>query len=319
MKILIAASIQGDGSYEEEELTRLLDQTLRDLGHTVDYFFLPYERNILSLPDQILAYQLLRIEECDQLITIGYPACMLRHPNKTVYLFQTEPMLAEYWDSAYGVLANYQYSSILLTIRKIEEETFSQARRVFCGTELLTEDLRTRFGLSYETLLYPPLPCPSSPCKPEEEPYIACESALLPWQRWELLRELSRYAPVRLYVPNAHTVYLESAQRILAREGLEDRIRLMQRRCGREELEGAAMVAVTDYQARRISNLARQAMGLEKPVAAMEDSGALCALLPPENIIPSGNIPTAGLRQVRPVKEPASAPDAAKFARELLK
>lgn len=319
MKILIAASIQGDGSYEEEELTKLLEQMLRDQGHTVDYFFLPYERNILSLPDQILAYQLLRIEECDRLITIGYPACMLRHPNKTVYLFQTEPMLAEYWDSAYGVLANYQYSSILLTIRKIEEETFSRAKRVFCSTELLTEDLRVRFGLSCETLLCPPLPCPPLPYKPEEKPYIACESSLLPWQRWELLREFSRYAPVHLFVPNSHTVYLESAQRILAREGLEERIQLMRQRCGREELEGAAIVAVTDYQARRIPNLARQAMALGKSVTAMEDSGALCAFLPQENIIPPSKISTARFNQMRPVKEPTSAPDAAKFARELLK
>ena len=82
MKILLAGSIQGDGSYEEADLCVLLKHELRDAGHMVDCFFLPYERNILSLPEQLLAYRMLDINSCDLLITVGYPACILRHQNK---------------------------------------------------------------------------------------------------------------------------------------------------------------------------------------------------------------------------------------------
>jgi len=111
MKILVAGSVQGDGSYEEETLCNRIKKELEELGYTTDVFLLPYGRNMLSLPEQILAYQLLQINSCELLITVGYPACMLRHHNKVCYLLQTEPMLYEYWDNAYA------YWRIINTVR----------------------------------------------------------------------------------------------------------------------------------------------------------------------------------------------------------
>ena len=69
MKILIAASIPANGGYEEEALANALYRQLHELGYEADYF-LPYENDILSLPEQLLAYRLLKIGSCDELITI---------------------------------------------------------------------------------------------------------------------------------------------------------------------------------------------------------------------------------------------------------
>ena len=129
MKILVAGSIQGDGGYEEAALCGLIAAELRAAGHTVDHFMLPYERNMLALPEQLTAYSLLQINDCDQLITVGYPACVLNHPNKVCYLLQMEPMLAEYWDSQYGVLANRQYSDILQAVMHVNDQAQKRCTR----------------------------------------------------------------------------------------------------------------------------------------------------------------------------------------------
>ena len=85
MKILIAGSVIGSEGYEEWALVKALENELKK-EHEVDTFLLPFSRNFLTLPDQILAYRLLDVHSCDMLITVGYPACMLEHNNKISYL-----------------------------------------------------------------------------------------------------------------------------------------------------------------------------------------------------------------------------------------
>ena len=298
MKILIAGSVQGDGSYEEAELSLLLEQTLRAAGHTVDRFLLPYERNILSLPEQLLAYRLLEIHSCELLITIGYPACMLQHPNKVCYLFQLEPMLAEYWDSPYGVLANRQYSDLLFSVQNATRDALQEAKKLFCCSSLISQDLERSYGLASRTLLYPALlHCEE---RAAEQVDILCESCLLPWQRGDLLLQLFSAPEVRkthkakLFVPNAHLIYMEEMRRQIRQNGLADCVELVEgQRASKEDVSSAGAVFISDYQSRRISNIALEAVSHRKPILCMEDAGALAALLPKQDLIAEAALPSA--------------------------
>lgn len=320
MKILIAASIQGDGGYEEEQLVMLLDREYRAQGHTVDYFFLPYERNMLSLPDQMLAYRMFRIENCELLITVGYLAAMLKHPNKVCYLMQTEPMMFEYWDSAYGVIANHQYSMLHYMLQENEKVAFSEAKAIFCCSNLLCRDLQERYGLDSRYLLYPELPWGAEDEESlETESYAVCESSLLPWQRWEELLKFAKNHKIVLFVPNSNIIYLESVQRVLQKEKLDHQIRVVERRCTQAELQHSQFVIVPDYQARKISGLVRGAIEHRKPVVAMEDCGALSELLPAHHLISAQKSSMLTIKNLQPVTKRSEWLSGAEFAKELLK
>lgn len=320
MKILIAASVQGDGGYEEEQLVMLLDRAYRAQGHTVDCFFLPYERNMLSLPDQMLAYQLFRIEGCELLITVGYLAAMLKHPNKICYLMQSEPMMFEYWDSAYGVIANYQYSMLYYMLLDNEKASFSEAKRIFCCSNLLCNDLRDRYGLDSTCLLYPELPWVAADDEVlETEPYAVCESSLLPWQRWEELLKIEKKYKIFLFVPNSNPIYLESARRVIEKSGCGQQIQVLERRCSKLELQRSQFVIVPDYQARKINGLARGAIAQHKPIVAWHDCGALGQLLPQSNLLSSEESDTLTIPRLQPAADLPAWLDSAEFAKELLR
>lgn len=327
MKILIAGSVQGDGGYEEAALCRLLEQELRALGHTTDRFLLPYERNMLSLPDQLLAYSLFQISRCDQLITVGYPACVLRHPNKICYLLQMEPMLAEYWDSGYGVLANRQYSDLLHTVEHINRESLKTARRVCAVSHLLAEDISARYGVTCGELLYPALEDneeKSDLKNGDSGKYILCETNLLPWQRPELIVRLfseensNRDWNVRLFVPNSNVIYREELHRQIRAHALEERLMVYERRARKADFLNAAGIFIPDCQARRLSNAAVSAIQYCKPLLAMQDGGAVSQVLPRHNCLRPEDLPHVFERIHRFETAQCGLPEPKSFAEELL-
>lgn len=320
MKILIVGSIQGDGSYEEEALCLALKEELLDQNHTVDCFFLPYERNILALPEQILAYQLLQVGHCDCLITIGYPACMLKHHNKVSYLLQMEPMLGEYWDSAYGILANRQYSDLLQWVWKTERQALGEARKVLTVSKLLAKDLNERYGLTCQTAVYPPLECEA---KENEEPggYVLCESSLLPWQRAERIVEVAVLQPdcrIHLHVPNAMKDYVEYIQNLIQEKHVEQQVKLIFARVGIQDMKQACGVFLPDYQIRRIPNIALCGMKNKKPVIAIHDGGALTEIVPVDNCIEMCDLPQLLKRMKREDTGLSEMVSWERFTKELL-
>lgn len=305
MKILIAGSVQGDGGCEEEALCALLARELTALGHQTDSFLLPYGRNMLTVPEQLLAYRLLEIYDCEMLITVGYPACILQFPNKVCYLLQTEPMLSEYWDSAYGVLANTQYDNIQKTVQNALRMSLGGETRVLCCSEILRNDLQ-KLGIAAKTLLYPALTFSEIEDRPEpEDSYWLCETSLLPWQRPEVVLELfsgllekDRSLSLRIFVPNADPIYRGYLAELIAAQDFSDRVQVLESSASKADYAGAAGVLCPDYESRRISNSAVTALELGKPLLAGSDCGALATYAPMVELKQTGSsgaAPVGGL------------------------
>lgn len=321
MRILIAGNVQGDGGYEEAEICRLLAGELKRAGHTTDYFLLPYARNMLSLPEQILAYQLMQINDSDLLITVGYPACMLKHHNKICYLLQLEPMLAEYWDSKYGVLANYQYSKILENIMQSNAQALGAAKKLFVDSQILADDLRARYALTAKVLPYPVLSCQFADKQTKSKPYMLCETNLLPWQRVELLIELveqEQTAYLQIFVPNADLIYEEYLQKLIEENKLTGQIEVLRRRAGITEITGAELIFIADYNSRRIPNILGLSLANNVPVVAMQDCGASAEILPVHNLVQEVNISLVWEQRKHFKQAKRINPDPEKFVEELL-
>ncbi|ADZ85489.1 hypothetical protein [Cellulosilyticum lentocellum] len=281
MKILIAGSLSNAGGYEEELLVKELEKEYKSMKYDVDSFILPFSRDILSLPEQILAYQLIDTNCCDLLITVGYPACMLSHPNKVIYLFERVPAFNEYYDSEYGVQASYQYEKIKNTISQIEKKVFLEAKKVFCNSKLLLGDLSIYMNVEKE-VLYPPALEIEKNSNLTNSNYIMIETDLLPYNRSELLITFAKcntQYDINIFIPSENLVYYETMVKWIKSEKLGHQIKLIQQRATEEDYKNASAYVLMDYNNRRISNSIIMAMENQIPIIACKDCGASMELL----------------------------------------
>ena len=277
MKILIAGSVNEYSSHEEEAIVRLLSDELKRKGHTVDSFLMPYKPDPLTLLDQILAIDVLDVNCAEMLITVGYPACTLNHPNKIIYLLETAPMLHEYRDTEYGVLTNRQYADIMAPIYEIEKRCFNEAKRVLCGSDILCRDLLDRFGIAGETVSFPALEpkfiAEEADCG---ENYLLTESCLLQNSRFleftNLLKsDMSK--KVCLFVPEADPVYMKSLKRTIVSLELEQNLLIFEGHPSDSVIENAEAYLHFPYSSRRADNILKRCICIGTPVIAAKDSG----------------------------------------------
>jgi hypothetical protein len=278
MRILVAGSIQADNGYEEEQLVKSIVKYLADKNHIVDSFMLPFSRDMLSLPDQIIAYQMFDLSSAELLITVGYPACMLSHNNKIIYLLETTPMLNEYWNSEYGVLENYQYEGIRKTVYSIEENSFKTATKVFCNSKTLSNDLAERYKIEPMTLYSPNIFKVEEGVIEEQGAYFVTETSLLPYQRIELLldtiKDLSE-SKLYLYIPRSNQVYYDTLIKQIEERNLSEYINVRHGAVPNNLLKGAKAYIATDYQVRKIpAGIIRSSL-LDINIIACDDSGAI--------------------------------------------
>lgn len=146
MNIIIAGALHADKTYEEKLLVQILKKRLKEAGHNVDSFFLPFGEDSKTVINEIMAFRLIDISVCDLLITIGYPACFLEHHNKKIILFDTYPQLFEYLGTQYGYDESIEIIDIKQTITNMEKIIF-QRSDIICFSEILKKDIYERYGI----------------------------------------------------------------------------------------------------------------------------------------------------------------------------
>lgn len=281
MKILIAASIQSDSGYEEKELVNALQEELKQLGHTVDNFLLPYVRDMLDLPNQIVAMKLLSVDIAEMLITIGYPACFIEHPNKRIFLFHMTPMLTEYWDTEYGTLGNPEYSRILIIVRDAEKKMLESANKVIAGSMILKKDILEKSGIHVDCLYLPNIHTErGDKIKKPSEKYIVSESNLFPESRVELLLESIVLCDIKLllFVPRTSLIYKETLYKQIKELGISDKVEIYFSAAPKDIVESAECCVIVDYQIRKIGNIVPRAMVANCPIIVTCDSGSATEL-----------------------------------------
>jgi hypothetical protein len=284
MNILIAGSVIGDYGTEESRLITAVATELEACGHRVDSFLLPFERDMLSVIEQCSAYQLLDVSSADLLITIGFPACMINHPNKRVYLFESLPAYNEYWDTEYGVLSSPQYNRIRKTIFLIERQIIQSSKLILTNSKLLAQDYWDRHQYSCECYYFPleneMLSLPSE--FESQDPFLIMETSLLPHQRFELAIEamlLVEDIVLNVFVSRTQTTYWDFASQLIKERGAEKRIRLFKGTIPQELIENASGYLHVDFESRRIPAIARSLIEAGCPIIAPVDCGAMKELI----------------------------------------
>jgi len=164
MKVLVITSgvpfIRGGA----EILAENLCQALCAAGHQAELILIPFKHYPpSSIPGHMLACRLLDLtESCgtriDRVIGLKFPAYLIPHPNKVIWLLHQHRSAYELWDHPIGGdLIHYPDGPVIRdAIRQADRELIPDARAIYTLSENVTNRLRRFCGIGGTPLYNPP-------------------------------------------------------------------------------------------------------------------------------------------------------------------
>ena len=162
MKVIIASTII---PFVEDGATFIvdwLDEMLKRYGHEVEVLKLPFDSYYPEMLDQLLALRLLDVSEhADRLIAVRTPSCLLRHPNKVLWLIHHRRGAYDLWGTKDGDIPNTaqgrRYRELLV---QADNVALREARSIFTNSKVMGDRLK-QFNNVDSEVLYSPVKDPS--------------------------------------------------------------------------------------------------------------------------------------------------------------
>ena len=214
----------------------LLD-ALQAAGHEAEIVSMPFkwyppER----IADQVLACRLLDLTESDglavdRLIGLKFPAYLIPHPSKVLWILHQHRPAYDLWDHPLGDLANYPNGAqVREVIRQADQQLIPEARAVFANSMNVARRLKHYCQIEATPLYHPP-PCAEQFYCGEAEDYFFFPSRLTPNKRQHLVVEaLARTRQsVRVCFASStdHPSYTQELSQRIHELGLEHRAVLL--------------------------------------------------------------------------------------------
>jgi len=203
MKVLIVSTIvpfiEGGGTF----IVDWLDAVLRQHGHEVEVFKIPFWSHYSAMPAQMLALRLLDLtQHGDRMIAIRPPAYLLRHPAKVLWFIHHHRGAYDFWGTEYQDLPNTPEGvAYRECIVKSDHLAFSEARSIYTNSAVVSKRLKQYNDVDSE-VLYPPLFQPERYRCRKYGDYILYISRLGHHKRQHLAIEAMRHTttPVKLVI-----------------------------------------------------------------------------------------------------------------------
>jgi len=205
-----------------------LEEKLREHGHQVERFYLPFIDTPEELLSQAAAFRLMKLSDsCDRLIAFRPPAYVIDHPHKVLWFIHHIRAYYDLWGGPHGVPDTVQNRAVRKALIDLDNQTIGEAKKVFTNSQVVADRLK-RFNGVAATPLYPPI------YKPErfrnegygDEIVVVCR--VEPHKRQALLIEAMKHVrtPVRLRLCGAasHPDYGAEIRRQVAASGAAGRI-----------------------------------------------------------------------------------------------
>ncbi len=204
-------------------------------GHQADVVALPFNPSEADrIPDQMLACRLWDLREIDgvpvdRLIALKFPAYLIPHPQKVIWLLHQHRAAYDLWEHALGGLrAAPRGRMVREMIQRADRQMGDETRAIFANSGNVARRLRDFCGVDSEPLYHPPAEAESFYCAETVEDYLLYPSRLSPTKRQDLvIRALAlTSAPVRIKLAGTpdNPSYGESLQRLARELGLAGRI-----------------------------------------------------------------------------------------------
>jgi glycosyltransferase involved in cell wall biosynthesis len=171
-----------------------LQHALLEHGHSAEIVAIPFK---WYPPDEIvrqmLIWQLLDLTEAngktiDKVIALKFPAYLVRHPNKVVWLVHQHRQAYDLWGTEYGDLHGHEGGRVREIIMQADNRALGEARKVFTISQNVSARL-LKYNRIASQPLYPPVKQREAFFCGDYGDYIFCPSRLDALKRQHLLIE----------------------------------------------------------------------------------------------------------------------------------
>jgi len=234
MKILIATThvpfIRGGAEAHAEELRKALVEA----GHEAEIIGIPFKwyppEKIL---DHMLACRLFDLTEAggvsiDLLIGLKFPAYLIPHPNKVLWILHQHRTAYDLWDHPLNDLLTYPNGAqIRSAIQHADQHFIPQAKTVFANSKNVAKRLKTFCKIDSTPLYHPPPHAERFYCAPATD-YFLFPSRIDTIKRQSLILEALALTehPVRIRFTGlaANAVYIRDLLSFVRKHNLQERV-----------------------------------------------------------------------------------------------
>jgi glycosyltransferase involved in cell wall biosynthesis len=217
-----------------EMLADSLMAALAEAGHEAELVTMPFKWYPAErIPEAMLAARLMEVGEwaggsIDRLIALKFPAYLMRHPDKVLWLLHQYRGAYDLWGSEIGDLFNAPDGRpVRDSIRLADNTLIPEARAVFTISRNVSDRL-LRFNNIKSRPLYHPPPNASAFRWEAAEDFLLCPGRINPSKRQDLVVEALLLCREKVRVVFTGAVdaaeYAEGLQRRCATTGLGDRV-----------------------------------------------------------------------------------------------
>jgi glycosyltransferase involved in cell wall biosynthesis len=288
MKVLVVNNMAPFVWGGAEELAVHLQRAIAEAGHEAEILRVPFRWEPPAvIPSQMLLVRVLELANVDRVIALKFPAYLIRHPHKTVWLLHQYRQAYDLYESGDSNLrAGELGAEIREVIAGADHESFGEARRIFANSDV-TRDRLARFSGVEADILRAPLNDAELFAGGASDGYVFAGGRINAAKRQHLLVEALAAvpAPLRLVIAGPPDSPDDEARlrRLVEVHGLEDRVTLdlgfLPRRRVADYVNRALASAVLPYDEDSFSYVAMEAAAAGKPIIATEDSGGVLGLV----------------------------------------
>lgn len=162
MKVLIAASQEPFAASDVFLQAQELADALRRSGHQAELLTVPFQpRPAERVPSQMLACRLLESvspnESGDLLIGLNFPAYLLPHPRKVLWIGSLSSGAYELWNHPQGSLSDSpRGAQVREMILQADRNLLTEAQAAFTVSAAVAARLATQFEVTLPPLYHPP-------------------------------------------------------------------------------------------------------------------------------------------------------------------
>lgn len=287
MKILVVNNMAPFVWGGAEELAVYLARNLELAGHQAEVLRIPFQwEPATGITAQMLMARAFELHNVDRVIALKFPAYLVRHPHKTLWLLHQYRQAYDLYDAGQtNIPAGFEGEALRDVIRGADQQTFAEARSIFTNSEVTRKRLADYNGFDAQVLL-PPINDPESFTGGTLGAYIFAGGRINDLKRQHLLIEALAQTPsgVRLVIAGpADTVQAaEKLHRLAEHHNVLDRltldIRFLPREVYARYVREARAVAYLPFDEDSLGYVAMEAATAGKALISTTDSGGILGL-----------------------------------------
>lgn len=288
MKVLVVNNMAPFVWGGAEELADHLKKNLEMAGHESEILRIPFQwEPAHGIPAQMLLVRQLELWNVDRVIALKFPAYLIRHPHKTLWLLHQYRQAYDMFEIGHTNITNDEKGCRTKNmIINADNETFMECSKIFTNSDVTKSRLKKYNNFDAEVLL-PPLNDPELFVGGNPEGYIFAGGRVNSMKRQYLLLEAMAKADrkVKLIIAGPPDTKNDAVQlqKLIEKYQLGDRVKLDLRFLPRKEyaayMNNACACAYLPYDEDSLGYVSMEAATAAKPIITLTDSGGILNLV----------------------------------------